>query len=253
MNLKGNERILDVGCGIGTIGKMVRPMLGRGGEIVGIDLDKELIEYGNEHWAKWSNIRLEIGDANHIKYDNSCFDIVSSFGILEFVSNMPQVVSEMFRVLRRPGKLVAICINTKYFEFRPWERKFHHLYKSIQVASELAGVDLGLTRFRAWCHDKALPLETFTFTMEYSTRITKEYIKLVEASMHQFYKSPSIIEEVTEFNFQFLKLVGWSKSKVRKYVNHQYSVETFLNNLRAHVGEEVYRKTPISIYRIQLF
>ena len=251
MDLKGSERILDVGCGIGTLGKLLRKDLGTGGEIVGIDLDQELVKYGNTHWARWSKIHLEVGNAQQISYHEGDFDIVASFGLLEHVSNMPRVISEMIRVLKRPGKLVALSIDPREYIIRPTEKKVRQFYQTLALAMELKGTDLGLVKFRALCHEKKLPVETFTFTMEYNVEITREYIQLVEAAMKNFIKSVKLIEDVVEFSHQWLQYLGWSKKKVRKYVNHFYSINAILDNYRTHIGENFYRKIPLNVYRIQ--
>ena len=56
--LRGNEKVLDVGCGIGTLCKNISPLLNKGGKIIGIDIDEELIDYGKDNWGKAENIML---------------------------------------------------------------------------------------------------------------------------------------------------------------------------------------------------
>ena len=69
--------------------------------------------------------------------------------------------------------------------------------------------------------------------------------------MKSFYHKESMLHEVCEFNYQFLKHMGWTRAKVKDFINYQYSIPEHLEFLKAHLGEEFYRKMPIRIYRIQ--
>lgn len=251
-NLEGNEYILDVGCGIGTVGKLLGPLLRKDGNVIGIDQDIQLVNYGNKHWARRPNMRLKVGDANKIEYPPLFFDIVASFGLLEFVSNPYHVITEMLRVLKHPGKLIVIHVDTLNYTVSPRNELLETIYRDLQKAMDFMGIDTGLTHFHAFCWKNRLPLEEFTYTMEYRVPITQKYIEVAEMSMKSFYKKPSIVKEVIEFNYQFLKHIGWTKEKVTEFIEYQYTLTYHLAFLKEHIGEEFYKKLPIKVYRVQV-
>jgi len=117
---------------------------------------------------------------------------------------------------------------------------------------ETLGVDVHLTRFLAYCRFQNLPVEEFTFTMEYRAQITDKYIDLVETEMGSFHQNEQLLQQVFEFNFQFLKEVGWTPADLWAFITREYSPEAHLAFLKAHRGAEYYRKFPIRIYRVIL-
>lgn len=253
IDLKGSERILDVGCGIGTVGKLLGSYLKRGGEIIGIDTNPKLVAYGNEHWARRASIRLEVGDANDIHYPDMHFDVATSFGLLEFVTNPYRVLREMFRVLRHPKKIIVIHLDPKKYVVRPAFTEQDAFYWATVDGMEHLGVDLDLTRFHAFFDSKRTVKEEFTLTLEYKSHINKKFIELVETSFGQFLEPTSMVDEVVEFNYQFLKPLGWTRDKIRQIVDRRHSIPAFINHLKEHLGEEFYQSFPFQIYRVYVF
>jgi len=254
LNLQGEERILDVGCGIGTVTKLIRPLLGDHGEIIGIDTNPALIDYGNRHWARYPNTRLEIGDATQIAYPDAAFDIVISMGLFEFISalNQDRVLSEMARVLNPAGILVVIQIDTVHYLTVPADESFTTFYADILEGMRLMGVDLQLTGFKASCQQRNWVFEEFTLNIEYRTQITEKFVEIFEENRASYYKDQIYLNQLCEFNFQFLRQVGWTKQRIWDYLDRQYSLENQIAFFRAHLGEEIYQKTPILVFRVHL-
>lgn len=251
-NLQGNEIILDLGCGIGTLGKLIAPFLKNNGVIIGIDKSPELIKFGNEHWARRASIRLEVGNAYNIPYSDNFFDVVASFGLFEYISNLKQVLSEVMRVLKHPGKLITIQVNVKEFNLSPWHPKYAGFYYDLVKGMELAGVDLDLTRLYDFCELNNLNLERFVFPGEYQTVISEGFIKLVERGMQSYTVGETMLHQICDFNYQFLKLRGWTKETIWNLIKNQYSVSSHIAFLREHLEETYIRRTPINVFRIQL-
>lgn len=246
--LKKTDRVLDVGCGIGTVAKI----LGRyAGEIIGIDIDETSVEWGNAHWAKKSNCTLQLGNAYDIPFPDKSFDLVISFGLLEWLASPYRAIEEMMRVVKRPGIIMVLSISIQEYEVYPLDEIWRDWMVELARAWDVIGVDIGMTRLRAFCHSMQLPLEQFTYTGEYRTIINDELITLLKTQMSSFIKPASVREELIDFNYQFLKRVGWSKEKVRAAIEHQYNALPFIENIRQHKGEYYYKKMPIHIYRIQ--
>lgn len=117
----------------------------------------------------------------------------------------------------------------------------------------LMGLDLQMADFRAFCERENLQLEKFTFTMEYQAMINEPYIHLVETGVREFLRSEEKIREITEWNYQFLKEVGWTRDRTKEMIDrYMLPNAPLIAFFKAHLGEEYYRKIPIQIYRIHL-
>src|SRR3954463_7337040 len=83
--LKGNERILDLGCGDGKITAEIAARVPRG-SVLGVDPSRNMIAYAASHFGPESrpNLRFEVADVRHLAYRQE-FDRVVSFNALHWV------------------------------------------------------------------------------------------------------------------------------------------------------------------------
>ncbi len=108
--LQPGEAVLDVGCGTGPTLLRAADAVGKGGQILGIDVAPPLIARARERVP--ANVDLVIGDAGTHPYPAQAFDaIIANFGIMFFEDN-----DAAFRNLRsavKPGgRLVATFWST---------------------------------------------------------------------------------------------------------------------------------------------
>ena len=77
LELSGDERVLDVGCGNGRVTAEIATRLEKG-LVVGIDPSAEMIDFASEHFGSsaHSNLRFETGDARRIPFRDE-FDLVA--------------------------------------------------------------------------------------------------------------------------------------------------------------------------------
>ena len=109
LNLRGDENILDVGCGDGKITAELARAVPRGA-VVGIDPSKEMIGYAGEKFpaAKIPNLKFQIGDARQIT-SSIKFDLVFSNAALHWVAGHEEFLSGAAAALKSGGRLVVSC------------------------------------------------------------------------------------------------------------------------------------------------
>lgn len=102
-----DERLLDVGCGTGSLTYKLREMA-PSSTIVGIDVAERYLEYARARGTD-PNITFQIANATSLPFGDSEFDRALSLLVLQFIPDTDRVVSELRRVVR-PGGVVAACV-----------------------------------------------------------------------------------------------------------------------------------------------
>ena len=127
---KNPRKILDIATGTADIAIMLSNI--KNCEIIGLDISSKMIEIGKTKVNKlnlYKKIRLDIGDAENIKYADDSFDIVTvGYGVRNF-ENLNKGLNEIYRVLKKNGTLIIletslpknIFINLK----QPIKKKYH--------------------------------------------------------------------------------------------------------------------------------
>ena len=103
MGIKGNETILDCGCGIGGVMKQIA-LLYPNTEIHGINVSDKQIEIGKEVLKDFNNCNLSVQDFMNTNYKDNTFDIVY---FCESIchNNFEKVITESRRILQPNGIL----------------------------------------------------------------------------------------------------------------------------------------------------
>jgi SAM-dependent methyltransferase len=130
LGLRGDEKVLDLGCGRGAVLLMAAKLLPRG-RAVGIDLWKTADQSGNALEVTKRNAELEgvadrvelhTGDIRSLPFEDDSFDLVlSSLAIhnVTDVTGRARAIDEGVRVLRPGGRLLIVDIGaTSEYEAR---------------------------------------------------------------------------------------------------------------------------------------
>ncbi|MBX3086415.1 MAG: methyltransferase domain-containing protein [Anaerolineae bacterium] len=103
--LRGNERVLDAGCGAGHTAVTFAPHVG---QVTALDLTETMLEQVNllAQEKGLSNITTQRGDVEQLPFDDASFDIVTSRYSAHHYPNPRQAVNEFFRVLKPGGRFI---------------------------------------------------------------------------------------------------------------------------------------------------
>ena len=112
LGVTAGARVLDVGCGLGDDAREIAAIVGAEGRVVGIDPSETMVTESNKR-ASGSGLTVEfrIGDVRKLDFPDASFDFVRTDRVLMFVSETETALSEIVRVLRPGGRVVASEID----------------------------------------------------------------------------------------------------------------------------------------------
>ena len=109
LNLRGDEHILDVGCGDGKVTAEIARALPHG-LVTGVDASAEMIAFAKKTFPakKSPNLKFHAMDARKIKFKRQ-FDIVFSNAALHWVDDHQKFLRGAGSVLKSGGRLIVSC------------------------------------------------------------------------------------------------------------------------------------------------
>jgi len=135
-----NRRILEIGCGIGTV---VSELSQQGHRATGTDISRVAIEYGR---TKYPGLDLQVVAAEELPFADGEFDLVLSFDLFEHIARIDRHVGEVHRVLKpegyylfqTPNKLSNATFETLSHKSLKWRRYHPSLHTPGQLRRRLA-------------------------------------------------------------------------------------------------------------------
>ena len=115
--------VLDIACGEGYGSALIAT---RAHSVIGIDIDKGVIEEAAQRYRDIHNLIFETGNATAIPLESASLDVVVSFETIEHLAEQEQMLLEIRRVLRPTGILIISSPNKKvYSDDRGFQNQFH--------------------------------------------------------------------------------------------------------------------------------
>jgi arsenite methyltransferase len=102
---------LDIGSGPGIFTEELAEVVGPSGQVVGIDISKDMLAMARHRCSDRSNIRFEETDALQLSFADASFDAAVAAQVYEYVSDVPAAFSELHRVLRPGAPVIVVDID----------------------------------------------------------------------------------------------------------------------------------------------
>jgi ubiquinone/menaquinone biosynthesis C-methylase UbiE len=115
IGLYTGERVLEVGCGPGVYTVRAAPRLKPDGQLIAVDLQREMVERASERVreAGLDNVEFYVADAHQLPLEDASVDRAFLVGVLPEIPNPQGALSELYRVLRPRG---ILSISEGFFD-----------------------------------------------------------------------------------------------------------------------------------------
>lgn len=112
LNLKGTERILDLGCGSGKITAEIARCVPEG-DVIGVDSSSDMIAFASEHFSPASqpNLHYETVDIRRLTFCEE-FDLIVSFNALHWIPEQKEALRSI-RSAMKPGGSALVRLVPK--------------------------------------------------------------------------------------------------------------------------------------------
>jgi demethylmenaquinone methyltransferase/2-methoxy-6-polyprenyl-1,4-benzoquinol methylase len=113
MNVKTEQKAIDVCCGTGDWTISLAQEVGSSGQVIGLDFSQNMLDVGERkrERAGLDQISLVHGNAMDLPYEENRFDYATIGFALRNVPDIKQVLSEMKRVVKPGGMVVSLELS----------------------------------------------------------------------------------------------------------------------------------------------
>lgn len=117
VGLHSGEQVLDVATGTGWAAMAAARTVGSAGQVVGVDLTKDMIEQARRKtaMARLTNVEFREGDAQHLDFTPDSFDAVLCASAIFFLPDMLEAVREWQRVTKPGGRVAFSTFGDRLF------------------------------------------------------------------------------------------------------------------------------------------
>lgn len=113
--------VVEIGTGQGILSQYLCARLPLGSTYVGVDYSHQSVSVAEENHRLWGNdesvggsvlAKHEVGDAEHLRFEDGTVDVVLSSGALHHTADTEKAVAEIFRILKPGGRAYVTMYRT---------------------------------------------------------------------------------------------------------------------------------------------
>lgn len=135
--VKPDAQVLDIGSADGPAVKFIEDRLGATGKKTAMDIESEGL--GEDDI---------LGSVEAIPVEDSRFDIVSAFDVIEHVKNEGKGLDEIYRVLK-PGGYIFISVPAYQWAWSKHDESLHHYRRYTKASLEVAVREAGFVKLES--------------------------------------------------------------------------------------------------------
>ncbi len=240
-------RVLDCGCGYGSLGLFMMPLLPKGSTYTGIDFADQLMKQGKEMFLN-SGIQGEFIKNDFYQYSiNQKYDIVICQSVLRHIKSSESFISKMLDHARA-GALI-ICIDTNrefecdglYVEGMDYSYLCDHtgLDKNWKMELEREGRDYAVAMRTAYIMQK-LGMKQIEIRMNDKVSFVspemEDYHQTVEDFMEFNDWNHGIDEVQLERSIQYLINHGMSRKEADRFLRKNYVIADYFKQNSGNVS-----------------
>jgi SAM-dependent methyltransferase len=151
-HLTAGKRVLDVGCGPGTITAQFADRVGSDGSVVGIDAAADVIALASETQAR-PNLTYTVADVYALNAPDDSFDIVHAHQVMQHLGDPVAALREMRRACRTGG---LVAVRDSDYSSSVWFPESDGLAEWLTLSCEVGRANGGEPnagrRLLAWAH-----------------------------------------------------------------------------------------------------
>jgi ubiquinone/menaquinone biosynthesis C-methylase UbiE len=185
--LRPGMRLLDVGCGPGSITRGLAERLASG-QVVGLDLSRETLAAARQDAAArgLENIRYEEGSVYQLPFPDGSFDVAYAHQVFQHLREPAAALGEMLRVVRSGGLVAVRDVDwgtASYWPADPWIDRFVEVHlktwyrnggeprmgRQLRALFNAAGITHLRITAAVWCY--ATRSETVEWGESYAERL----------------------------------------------------------------------------------
>jgi ubiquinone/menaquinone biosynthesis C-methylase UbiE len=105
--LKGNEKVLDFGCGGGTASQCLIKFLNKNGHLTCVDTSSFWIKKAARRLKKYPNVECKSGDIRKLDIPDSSFDVISTIHVVHDIepAQRQDIINTLSRKLKTGGSI----------------------------------------------------------------------------------------------------------------------------------------------------
>lgn len=109
LDVHPGQEVLDTGCGLGEMARLIAGLVGPSGRVVGVDFSETMVREARRR-SKGTNLPVEFcqGDIMALEFADNTFDRARVEQVLQHIPRPEKALAELYRVTKPGGRVAAL-------------------------------------------------------------------------------------------------------------------------------------------------